>query len=126
MYSLIFDLEPNINKYGDPNKVGSHLQYDDCQHEEVDGGGVHPLVYLGGGVREEQVVAVDEVLDDEEEESEGRDEGAGDAVHHRHGEDEHEPRVLLAEAELVLERLPDEGPLRSMLGPVAGSLVRFG
>lgn len=82
-----------------------------------------PLVDLGGGVGEEQVVAVDVVLDEEEQESEGRDEGARDAVHHRHGEDEHEPRVLLPEAELVLERLPDEGPLRAVLGPEVGSLL---
>ena len=88
------------------------MEYDDGHNEEVDGGGVDPLVDLGGGVGEEEVVAVDVVLDEEEQEAEGRDERAGDAVHHRHGEDEHEARVLLPEAELVLERLPDEGPLR--------------
>ena len=53
-----------------------------------------PLVDLGGGVGEEQVVAVDVVLDEEEHKAKGRDEGARDAVHHRHGEDEHKARVL--------------------------------
>ena len=84
-----------------------------------------PLVDLGGGVGEEEVVAVDVVLDEEEEESEGRDERAGDAVHHRHGEDEHEARVLLPEAELVLERLPDEGPLRRVPRPAHVSGVDY-
>ena len=78
---------------------------------------MYPLVDLGRSVGEEQVVPVDVVLDEEEEESERRDEGAGEAVHHRHGEDEHEPRVLLPESELVLERLPYEGPFRAVLGP---------
>ena len=46
------------------------------------------------------------MLEDEVEAAEGRDEGAGDAVHHHHGEEQHHPRVLLTKPELVGDGAP--------------------